>query len=382
FADAPALESVLPAAALLLLPMGPQAVFTALARRYQAFSLIAGANLFGHIAGVACALGLAWLGAGLWSLVALRVVAPTVLCLILILGMRCAVPLRLSLERLRELAAFAGLHLADRLVENLIIALFHFMVNALFGLTVLGWLNMAMRLVEPLRGAVGAMGHNIAFSFFARAQSDAEKLGQAVVGAIRDTSILTLPAFVGLAAVMPILLPLAAGPGWEPAIPIAQALALAAALGTPMGMVHTGLTALGRPVFGLISSILGLIALVLALLLIGPEGALLVGVAKLCQEAMETLYIHHPLSRILKVSPLSLIKTLSPLLPGAVAMAALVLLLGSVLAPETALSRILVLMLQVLGGAVLFLGLTALIARSRVTSLLALFRARPAAQEP
>ena len=76
---------------------------------------------------------------------------------------------------------------------------------------------------------------------------------------------LAVPAFLGIAASAPVLLPLLVGPGWDEAVPLAQALCLAAAISVPFGFLYTGFSALGRPELGVAGACLNLAVLMIGL---------------------------------------------------------------------------------------------------------------------
>ncbi len=68
------LRLLLPTTGLLLLAQGPMTLATAVARRRKAFYIINASSILGHVIGAVIAIGLGLAGAGIWSLVALRIV--------------------------------------------------------------------------------------------------------------------------------------------------------------------------------------------------------------------------------------------------------------------------------------------------------------------
>jgi O-antigen/teichoic acid export membrane protein len=367
--DVADLSVLLPVAALLLPLAGVSAIYTALARRHRRFPLIALANLAGHGAGGLAGAILGVMGAGVWSLVAWRIGLALVTALVLIWAQGGVLRPRWRSAALMDLRGFTLVNLADRVVEVLSLALLNVLVNAGLGVVAVGFLNMALRLVEPIRGAVGGIGHNIAFSFFSRAQAHPDRLGRATLATIGEVGMVTAPVFLGLAAVMPVLLPLAAGEGWESAVPIAQALALGAALATPMGFGFSALAALGRPKYGLVSSLLALLALCVVPPLAASLGPLAAGLARMLADGVEVLYLLRPLGRRLGLGIRAVPGALSRPLAAALPMAALVLALGAWVAPETTEARAWTLAGQVLLGMVLFPLGALVLARAPLRSL-------------
>lgn len=286
----PQMALLMPAAMLSVLFSGHGDLATALARRRRRFNDIAAANLLAHAAAVPLAVVAATQGAGVWSFVVLRLAV--VLGRSVVLQARVRYPLTplFSLRPVIQLGRFAGISFLDRLADNLTYLAFNNLVGIFFGLTALGHVNMAMRLVEPVRGAVVAMCHNLAFPHFRRVA-----LGADPAGAERDVPVallafVTAPVFAGLAAVMPLLLPLVAGPGWETATVIAICLSLGGAVLMPARGVYTALSAAGRPEYALTGNLSALAMTVLALALLRDAPPVAAGAARLAADGAQALF--------------------------------------------------------------------------------------------
>lgn len=326
------LALLLPATALLLVAQGPLCVATAVARRRKAFYAINLANLAGHGAGAAAAIALGLSGAGIWALIALRVVLVVVTAASLCVQLRLAVMPRWSWARLRALNRFAGFVLATRLTENATYLVYNVLVGGLFGLGVLGYLNIAMRLVEPVRGALVAITHNVCFPQFRLGAGDRPgarpAAGEAAARISLETTALIAPTFMGLAAVAPLLVPMMAGPGWEPAVPIAAALAAGGMLALPSQVVQTALSAGGRPENVLHANLAGLAVLALVLAAAAGHDPVAVGLARLGGDLAQTLVTLLVGGRLIGLRRGPLLRALSGIWLAAAAMAALAGLVG------------------------------------------------------
>ena len=154
---------MLPVTACMLFAQGPLAIATAVARRRRKFYAINIAGLLGHCIGAGFALALAFSGCGIWALIGLRVgivVANTVILMVLL---RLVLVPRWSAQAVGELTRYAKYILMTRLVENLAFVVYNVAVSSFFGIAVLGYANMAMRLIEPIRGAIIAVTYNLCF---------------------------------------------------------------------------------------------------------------------------------------------------------------------------------------------------------------------------
>lgn len=276
----PEMTTLLPVAMLSILFSGHVDLVTARARRQHRFNDLAASSLTAHLVAVPLATTAAFLGAGVWSLIVLRLAV--VMTQSLVLQRRIGFPLRpqLSLPHLVDLRRMAGISSLDRLADNLTYLLFNNLVGSFFGLAVLGQVNMALRIVEPIRGALVATLHNLTFPHFRRAahasgmEADRDRLVVLLAAAI-------VPIFTGLASITPLLLPLVTGPGWEEAVPIAICLALGAALALPAQTIFTALLAGGSAEYALIGNLFRLAATTLVLFIFRDSPPIAVGIARL-----------------------------------------------------------------------------------------------------
>lgn len=251
---APEIQYLLPVTMLSILFSGHGELVGARARRQRRFTEIAGADLVSHLVSAPLAIAAALLGAGVWSLIVLRLAGVVVQSLML--QTRVGYPLmpRFSALHLADLRRIASIASLDRITDNLTYLLFSNLVASFFGLAVLGQMNMAMRVIEPVRGAVMGALHNFTFPTFRRIAlqkaPDSERDQP-----VRLLANVTAPIFAGLACVIPLLLPLVTGAGWEDAVPIAIGLAIGAALSMPAQPIFTALSAQGAPEYGLLGSL-------------------------------------------------------------------------------------------------------------------------------
>lgn len=319
---------LLPVTGLLLIGQGPMTMATAVARRRKAFYVINVASIAGHLAGAAAAIALGLAGAGIWALVALRVVLVFVSAASLLWMLRLAIRPRWSWPHLSRLNRFAGLVLASRLVENGAYVVYNTLVGSLFGLTVLGYLNIAMRLIEPVRGAIVAVTHNLCFPHFRGNALARGNVGEAAAGVAGETSALVAPTMMGIAAVSPLLVPLMAGPGWVTAEPIAAALAAGGLLALPSQVVQTALSASGRPQNVLLSFVVGLVVLIVTLVSLAGHDPALIGLARLAGDLAQTLTTVLISGPLIGLSPWPLLRRLAGVWLAAAVMAVSVAWLG------------------------------------------------------
>ena len=265
----PGFAAVLLVASLFLFAEGPRAIYRGTARRTRRFVDLAVCQAAAQVLASAAAIAAGIWGLGVYALVIQRML-PNLLHPVLggliwaWRGRRVWIAPRWHRARFREVARFSTLHLADVSVLTATPAVLAFLVNGAFGTAALGQLNVALRIVDPLRSGLLGIGHNLAFSALVGKQDRPGALASAAGSIGAGVAVIVMPAFVGLAATAPVLLPILVGPGWEAAVPLSQILCLAVAASLPLRVFHTGFLALGRPEYNLMASTLGMVALVAA----------------------------------------------------------------------------------------------------------------------
>jgi O-antigen/teichoic acid export membrane protein len=346
---------------------GHSDILTGLIRRRRRFADLAKATLLGNAIGIVASLAIALAGGGVWALIMQRLLVSAARALLLQAWMRDVVilPSR-SVGHLRDLARYGGLALIDRMMDNLTFLAFNYLVGGIYGLTTLGYLNMAMRLVEPIRGAVGATAHNIAFSFFSPLQHDTARLRERAKSVISYASLGTAPVFVGLAAVTPTLLPLIAGPGWDQSIDIGICLAIGSAISIPARLVFTALSARARPEYSVIANVSASVVTIGVTLAGVPLGPLSVGLARIAGDLAQALIAIGVSSNLLDWSRRDRFLALAPAWSLAALMGAAVVGLRHALPPFGQLAQV---ALQIGGGIAIYGLFLVLFARSRLSGV-------------
>ena len=303
-----------------LLPVGMGSIFfaghsdvmTGLARRIHRFNDVSIATIIGNIIGIALSVVMVFLGFGLWALIAQRLLVVIVRAIVLQVRLRFFYWPRWAPVHLDRMGRFASLSLLDRLSDNLTFLAFNSLISAIYGVTVLGYVNMAMRIIEPVRGAVGATGHNFAFSFFALVQHDPKRLRDRTEIVMLRTGFVMAPIFLGIAAVTPVLLPLVSGPGWDEAISIAICLCIGSVIAHPVRLVFTALAAVGRPEYSLYANLAGFFATLLFLGLAAPLGPISVGLSRIVGDAAQSVIALIVTPQVLTLTWQERLKTLIP----------------------------------------------------------------------
>ncbi len=383
FYGEPEIAALLPVAMCSIFFSGHSDILTALARRLRKFNEVAYATMLGHVVGIGLALCLAIMGYGLWALVAQRLLVVVARALILQARIGFLITPTWSSAHIGELGRFAGMSFLSRFTDTLTYLAFNNLVQIFYGTSTLGQVNMAMRLIEPIRGAIVATGHNLAFTFFARAGRDLSMLRKLGGEVISQSALLTTPVFAGIAAIAPTLLPLVAGPGWDDAIVIAVCLSIASAIGVPAGLYFTAFSAQARPEFNFYSLVIGLAAGILVLIGFAWLGPISVGLSRIASDSIRALFAVCLPLRGFDWPRRERLAALAPAWVLAGAMGGTVALLHRLVAAHHPVAQLVIL---VSGGVTIYLALLALFARRQAAFLLShlptsrITTQRPAAQ--
>jgi PST family polysaccharide transporter len=281
-----------------------------------------GANLLGG----AAALALALADYGVWSLVVQRLVATGATTLLTWAAMPWVPARRLDVPAARRQIAFGSRVFSTNLL--LVFSIRSQEVIAAYFLSTadVGHLRLAWRCIDLVSQVAVIPFSAVGLTTYARLQDRPADLAAAFHDFTRTSAFLALPAFFGMAAVAPTLIPFLFGDQWHDAAPVLRILSLLAPEFVVTSMLWMIFTALGRSgtALKLAGAQFGLGAV--AAILTGPFGlpALVIG-------HVVRAYLFSPLivlraGRFVPVSNGRLVGVLLPATACAGAMAALVLL--------------------------------------------------------
>jgi O-antigen/teichoic acid export membrane protein len=192
--------------------------------RGMLFRLSALCRMTSAVIGVVIGLGLALRGYGVWSLVLMYVGRTAVESAIVLVGCGWRPRMRYSHEKCRELFGFAAPVFGHAILAVANTEAPKVMLGAFLGPGAVGIYTLARRPIDLL---VNMLILPVAYvALPAVAQMETSKLNRFVDIGIRLAATLCFPAFVGFAAIAPVLIPPALGPQWVGAILSIQIFAL------------------------------------------------------------------------------------------------------------------------------------------------------------
>jgi PST family polysaccharide transporter len=275
----PELAAIIPPLALVLPITALGAVPLARLQRALRFTAVAGLETAAATAGGMLCIALAVLGHGVWSLVFAELLRVTVRTfgLLYLAGWR---PDGLGgIAHLADLFVFNAGVLGARSLGVIDKMLPRALIGVLLGSEALGFYVVAWRLYEQINAVLLTPLNTLALPLAARWQANTAALTALLARAIRLTTTLAFPAYLGLAAIAPLLVPAMLGPGWHPAILLVQIMLMLGVRSAMTSFNNGVLRGLGRPDLQVATMLVGAALTVIVVPLAAPFGLVAVTIA-------------------------------------------------------------------------------------------------------
>jgi PST family polysaccharide transporter len=346
---------------------GLGAVPKAILSRKLAFSSLTVRSLLsvglGGVAGVAAALA----GLGVWALVVQSIVTELVAVITVWAIVDWRPRFKFSGWRFRALIGFGANVVGFRVLLFLKRRSDNLLVGSYLGVAALGFYSVAYRLLRILVNTTTSIVGVVAFPVLSRIQDEPERIREAYYRAIRYTSLIAFPAFLGLIVIAPEATRVAFGSEWDRSIPVMRVLALTGLLQSVTFINGTAMKALGKP-----SWRLGIVALEAAGSIIGFVIAVRWGIVAVAAALAIANYALAPVSlfatnKLIGLEARRYVESLRAPLAASVAMAAAVAALKG---PTADLNLVTQVVLLVATGIVTYLGLLLVFARPVATDFI------------
>lgn len=245
--EQPRLGPVLAALSFGIVFAGFSGVQRAILTRDLAFSSLTLRTLIAVTVGAVAGVTAAVLGAGVWSLVVLNLSTEAAGAVTLWAVSDWRPGFRFSFVRLRSLTSF-GLNIVGFKILNFLNRRSDdLLIGYYLGAVPLGYYTIAKKLVLVMLTVTTHIVGTVAFPVFSKIQGDADAIRRGYYKAIRLTSILAFPAFIGLAAAAPELIGLLFGAKWAPSVPVMRIFAITGLIQSVLFVPGIGMKALGKP---------------------------------------------------------------------------------------------------------------------------------------
>ncbi|MBW2146254.1 MAG: MOP flippase family protein [Deltaproteobacteria bacterium] len=247
FFRTPALEAVLPVLSLNFMVGSLGLVHRTLLEREMRFRHLARCDVAAAVGFGISSVGLALAGAGVWSIVAGKVIQRAIATGLYWVSYPWRPGFRFSWRHFRELMGFGANVMGDNMAAYLYTNVDYALVGRFLGSTALGLYGMAYRIVTLPLQKISIAVMSAVYPAFSRVQDDPPRMVRGYLTTITHLSIIIMPMLVGLMALAPELVTGIFGEHWRPAVrplQIMVAAGLAKSIGAP---VNSAFRACGRP---------------------------------------------------------------------------------------------------------------------------------------
>lgn len=233
------------------------------------------ANFIGGVVGVV----MAFQGFGVWSLVGQQLVNGLVAIFVLWRVSDWRPGLNISAKHYQELFAFGindvGFNVFNffsRRGDDLLIGYF-------LGHVALGYYTIAYRVLLLMTQLLISTTSKVALPTFSRLQQEPERLRRAFYTATQLSSLVAVPAFLGVVVLAPELVQVLFGSKWLPSIPVMQVLSFAGVLQSVSYFNGSVIVAMGKPSWRLGITVLNSVSNIVAYALVVHWGIVAVAAA-------------------------------------------------------------------------------------------------------
>jgi len=192
------------------------AVPNALIARSMSFHLIAIRTIVATVVSSVLCIGLLLNGYGIWSLVISQLSVSITSCVAVFLGTKWMPGFEISAKALRDLAQYGVFASGNRFLQTM--NLDQLIIGTLIGAAPLGIYNFSRRLFQMLNDVIAGALNSVSMALLSSLQNEKEKVRDAFLFATFASSIVSFPAFVGLASIAGEAIPLVFGAHWSAAI--------------------------------------------------------------------------------------------------------------------------------------------------------------------
>lgn len=221
-------------------------ILTAKIQREMRFKQMLICSLIATILSGSLAVGLAFSGAGIWTLVVYYFSHTVISSTAMMIAVRWVPKLTFSVKRAKVLYGFGWKMLAASMMCSLYYDLRSLIIGKRFSTEDLGYYDRGQQFPFTINFALDASVQSVMFPVLAKAQDD-KKQTRAILGkTVGLGSLLVFPAMIGLAAVAEPLVRLVLTDKWLPCVPFMQIICIAQVPGIITSSNLVAIKSLGR----------------------------------------------------------------------------------------------------------------------------------------
>ncbi len=212
----PAVADFLPILGLKLVFDLAAVVPSALIARAMSFHLIAIRTIVATLFSSAICIGMLMSGYGIWALAISLLAVSMTSSFATFLGAKWLPGFDINIQALRDLARYGFFASANRFLQ--VMSLDQIIIGSLISPAALGIYNFAKRLFQIINDVIAGALTSVSHALLSSLQDEKDKVREAFLLATYGSSIVSFPAFVGLAAIVGDAIPVVFGAQWSEAI--------------------------------------------------------------------------------------------------------------------------------------------------------------------
>ena len=238
-------------------------------KRQLSFKSLAVRSFVATLVGGVVAISMAFLGFGVWSLVAKLLVSSLVGVVVLWRVSNWRPGFSYSKKHFKDLFTFGINIVGSNLVDFFSRRSDDFLIGYFLGTTALGYYTLAYNILLMMTDLITSVPTSVAFPAFSRLQGEPERMRSSFYEFTRLMNIIAFPAFLGMAVVASEVVLALYGPDWSPSIPVIQILMFIGILHSAFYFYGNVLKAAGKPFWRfrilLLTAIINVIGFALAI---------------------------------------------------------------------------------------------------------------------
>lgn len=251
FYGEPALTPIIQWMSLSFLLAGLSSVQAAILQRNMKFKVLAARSLVATVACGIAGIGAALLGLGVWSLVIKEIVFGLSGAILLWSTSDWRPGFRFSPPHFKDLFSFGISVVGSNFLDFFSRRSDDLLIGYYLGTVALGYYSVAYRLLLIMIRLLTSVTTQVALPTFSRIQKDPERMRSAFYKVTKYTSLVSFPAFLGMAVLAPELIQVLFGKEWLPSVVVMQILAFIGIVHSVQYFTGTVLLAMNRPLWRL-----------------------------------------------------------------------------------------------------------------------------------
>ena len=355
FYEIPELVAPFRVLCLMLFPGALNSIQLARVSREMDFKKVFYSNLGGIVVSGAVGIAMAYMGAGLWALVAQTLLNVLAVCFVMGFTVKWRPRLVCNFARVKVLFSFGWKLLVSNLLETLYQDISSLVIGKKYNADMLGYYNRGKQFPQVIISAISGAVQSVLLPAMSAKQDEPERVKQLMRTSITVSSYIVFPMMAGLAGVATPLVRLLLTDKWLPCVPYLQIYCFALAFQPVNASNLQAINALGRSDIFLkleiVKKVMGVAALAIAVICF--DSPIAIAVTTAITVVISCFINAYPNKKLIGYSYFEQARDLLPAMLAALAMCGAVLAVGLLNIPD-----ILILLLQVIIGVGIYVAIS------------------------